>query len=172
MENGIEQLEKTDILRLAAACTKMQISSGDMVIQKDDPAGEFYIVADGSFKVFDDSLGEDFVFALLSRGHIFGEMSFLDGSPRSASVKALSDGSLLRMGAGEFDRLLTDYPSTASRFLFALASVVTGRLRQVNEALNEMTFGTEETPTGMTVEDVIAQMHIAVHIELSTPDNP
>ncbi len=169
MEQGIEQLERTDILKLITACTRIQIQSGEMVIQKDDPTGELYIVADGSFKVFDDSLGEDFVFAILSRGHIFGEMSFLDGSPRSASVQALSDGSLLRMGADEFDRLLTEHPSTASRILFALASVVTGRLRRVNEALNEMTFGTEETPAGMTLEDVIAQMHIAVHIELSTP---
>jgi CRP-like cAMP-binding protein len=168
METGIEKLESTDVLRLAGACTRIQVSSGEMVVEKDEPAGELFIVADGSYKVFDDSLGEDFVFAILSRGNIFGEMSFLDGSPRSASVKALSDGALLRMGTTEFENLLAEYPDTASRFLFALASVVTGRLRQVNEALNEMTFGTEETPEGTSIEDVIAQMHIAVHIELSS----
>ena len=171
METGLEKLETTDVLRLAGACTRLPVESGEMVIEKDSPAGELFIVADGSYKVFDDSLGEDFVFAILERGNIFGEMSFLDGSPRSAFVKALSDGSLLRMGRTEFEKLLADYPDTASRFLFALASVVTGRLRQVNEALNEMTFGTEETPEGMSIEDVIAQMHIAVHIELTGPSD-
>jgi CRP/FNR family cyclic AMP-dependent transcriptional regulator len=167
MKTGLETLETSEVLRLAGACTKVAVARGDMVIEKDSPAGELFIVADGSFKVYDDSLGEDFVFAILERGNIFGEMSFLDGSPRSAYVKALTDGSLLRMGRREFDSLLAESPVTASRFLFALAGVVTGRLRQVNEALNEMTFGADETSGGMSIEDVIAQMHIAVHIELS-----
>jgi len=161
-------MERTDILRIASACTKVKVDSGELIIRKDDPPGELYIVSEGSFKVFDDSLGEDFVYAILTRGDIFGEMSFLDDSSRSASVAALSDGSLLKMGSEEFENLLREHPDTASHFLFALSSVVTGRLREVNDALTNMTFGTESDKSDMTLEDVIAQMHIAVHIELSS----
>ena len=167
MRSGINLLDETDILNVARSCTTVRVLTGEELIRKNDTTEELYIVTDGSFKVYDDSYGEDFVHAILTKGAIFGEMSFLDGTPRSASVKAISDGSLMKMGKTEFDNLLVNNPDTALLFLFTLARVVTRRLREVNDALRGMTFSINDNDSKKAIAEVIAQMEYAVHIELT-----
>jgi zinc transporter ZupT len=44
--------------------------------------------------------------ALLGEGHAFGEMSLLSGGPRSATIRAVEDTSLLKIGKDDFERLV------------------------------------------------------------------
>ncbi|MBN2586565.1 MAG: cyclic nucleotide-binding domain-containing protein [Candidatus Fermentibacteraceae bacterium] len=166
MRTGIEQLERSDIARIKRACVPLRVPAGQDLIEKGEGSDDLYIVTEGSFKVYDDTLGEDFVHAILEQGDIFGEMSFIDGIPRSASVRAISDGSVLRMGKGEFDNLLVSSPDTAMLFIFTLARVITRRLRDVNVALRNMTFNESDRDTENVIREVITQMRQAVHIEL------
>jgi CRP/FNR family transcriptional regulator, cyclic AMP receptor protein len=168
MEKGINQLDSSDIELIKNACRFVSVRAGEDLIEKGDESDHLYIVADGSFKVYDDTLGEDFVHAILSKGDIFGEMSFIDGISRSASVKALNDSAVLRMGKGEFADLLAESPDTAMLFIFTLARVITKRLRDVNVALRNMTFNEQDRDTENVIKEVIAQMRQAVHIELSS----
>ncbi len=167
MESGIEQLESTDIARITGASVKVSVEKGKDLIVKGEPSVDLYIVTSGSFKVYDDTLGEDFVHAILDKGAVFGEMSFIDGTPRSASVKAVTNGTLLRMGRKEFDNLLASSPDTAMLFIFTLARVITRRLRDVNLALRNMTFNEHDRERESVIKEVIAQMEHAVHIELA-----
>lgn len=167
MESGIEQLESTDIARITGACVKVSVEKGKDLLVKGEPSVDLYIVTSGSFKVYDDTLGEDFVHAILEKGAVFGEMSFIDGTPRSASVKAVTNGTLLRMGRKEFDNLLASNPDTAMLFIFTLARVITRRLRDVNLALRNMTFNEHDRERESVIREVIAQMEHAVHIELA-----
>lgn len=163
----INLLDRSDIRKITEACTLMEVQPGEDIVRKDDVSGELFIVSEGSFKVYDDSFGEDFVHAILEKGAIFGEMSFIDGTCRSASVKAMTPGSLLKMGKTEFDVLLASNPDTALLFLFTLARVVTQRLREVNDALRKMTFDECDHYSRKAIEEVIAQMEYVVHLELS-----
>ncbi len=167
MKNGIDQLDSSDVQRIKDACRFVRVKAGEELIAKGDGSDDLFIVAQGSFKVYDDTLGEDFVHAILGKGDIFGEMSFIDGIPRSASVKALDDSAVLRMGKGEFSQLLAENPDTAMLFIFTLARVITKRLRDVNVALRNMTFDESERDTDAVLREVISQMRQAVHIELS-----
>lgn len=167
MKSGIDQLESSDITRIKMACVQVAVKEGKTIIVKGEPSVDLYIVTSGSFKVFDDTLGEDFVHAILEKGTIFGEMSFIDNIPRSASVKAISNGTLLKMGRKEFNNLLASYPDTAMLFIFTLARVITGRLRNVNLALRNLTINSNERVSEKIIREVIAQMQNAVHIELS-----
>jgi len=167
MKTGINQLESSDITRIKNACVQVSVKEGTDLIRKSEPSVDLYIVTGGSFKVYDDTLGEDFVHAVLDKGAIFGEMSFLDNTPRSASVKALKDSTVLRMGRKEFDNLLASNPDTAMLFIFTLARVITRRLRDVNLALRNMTFESSENDSEKIIREVIAQMEHAVHIELA-----
>ncbi len=166
MRTGIEQLERSDIARITRACVPVRVPAGQDLIEKGEGSDDLYIVTEGSFKVYDDTLGEDFVHAILEQGDIFGEMSFIDGIPRSASVSAISDGAVLRMGKGEFDSLLESSPDTAMLFIFTLARVITRRLRDVNVALRNMTFSESDRDTENVIREVISQMRQAVHIEI------
>lgn len=167
MRSGINQLERSDIARITRACVQVTAKDEEDIILKGEPSVDLYIVTSGSFKVYDDTLGEDFVHAILDKGTVFGEMSFIDGTPRSASVKAITDGTLLRMGRKEFDNLLASSPDTAMLFIFTLARVITGRLRDVNLALRNMTFNEHDRERERVIREVIAQMEHTVHIELA-----
>lgn len=149
-------------------CSRKNVEAEEIVISKDSSERDMYIISRGQFKVHDDSAGEDFVLALLDRGAIFGEMSFLDSTKRSASVTATCPGSLLVMGEVEFDKMLTKDPKTAVNFIRFLSGVVSGRLRIANDALLQIAFGDGSAISQeyAQLKDAITEMNTAVRMEL------
>lgn len=96
--------------------------------------------------------------ARLGRGAIFGEMSFVDDSPTSASVAAVGDVETMFIDTAQMNRKLDKEDGFAKRFYHSLAVELSKRLREANKrsrggqpspnaiARNEAVFG------GYTVE--------------------
>jgi CRP-like cAMP-binding protein len=154
--------------RIVWFCYRRNVRTGETIIDKNSTGRDIYIISRGQFRVHDDSAGEDFVLAMLRRGDIFGEMSFLDGSVRSASVTATCSGSLLIMGEAEFSTMLVKEPEVAVLLLRFLAGVVSRRLRAANSALLQVAFGDGEAINReySHLKEAIAEMHTAVRMEL------
>jgi CRP-like cAMP-binding protein len=97
-----------DTLRaLAAALTPRAVAAGAAVIRQGEPGDSFYILVEGEATVSRRRPdGEEMLLAILRPGDYFGEASLLRQSPRVATVRALTDLRLLRLGAAEFYRLL------------------------------------------------------------------
>lgn len=149
-------------------CTRINLRAGETVIEKDSAGSELYIISRGQFRVHDDSAGEDFVLAMLNRGDIFGEMSFIDRSARSASVTAVSSSSILRMGPEEYSVMLEKDPQTAVDFMRFLSATVCRRLRLANDALLQVAYGDQglDPAQDSNLKKAIANMHEAVRMEL------
>ncbi len=148
-------------------CTRMNVQAGETVIEKGSPGHDLFIISRGQFRVHDDSAGEDFVLAMLNRGDIFGEMSFIDHSERSASVSAVCSGSLLKMGDGEYAVMLEKDPRTAVDFMRFLSAIVCRRLRTANDALLQVAYGDQGQGNGSgSLRKAIENMHEAVRMEL------
>jgi len=62
-------------------------------------------------------------------GSVVGEQSFFDGQPRSTNVWAVTDGELLRLEYDEFMQFSEAEVALARDLLFALARVLSSRLR-------------------------------------------
>ena len=62
---------------------------------------------------------------------MFGEVALLDRLPRTASVKALTDLTVLELGQRDFDAVLKESPGTTRKLLTAVAS----RLRDADAHL-------------------------------------
>jgi CRP-like cAMP-binding protein len=69
----------------------------------------------------------------LGRGAIFGEMSFVDDDPTSATVTAVSEVEAVFIEGGKVHDQLDADPSLAARFYHSLAIVLSGRLREANK---------------------------------------
>jgi CRP-like cAMP-binding protein len=83
--------------------------------------------------------GEELLLALRGPGDLLGELSAIDGEPRSATVSALEPVEAVLVDAGEFNVFLRANPSA----MFHLLRVLTGRLRDADRKRVE--FGSFDT---------------------------
>ena len=90
-----------------------------------------FLVVTGSLGVFVESdSGPKRLVATIPAGETVGEMSLLTGESHSATLVALRDTELLRIGPKAFDMLITRHP----RVMFNLLKIVVRRLRETTRA--------------------------------------
>jgi CRP-like cAMP-binding protein len=87
-----------------------QLKAGEILFKAGDPGDALYIVAHGKIEVLTNGSpsaeASGGAIALLGEGHAFGEMSLLSGGPRSATIRAVEDTDLLKIGKDDFERLV------------------------------------------------------------------
>ena len=105
--------------------------AGATVMTVGDHGRAVYLLTDGTLEVVSPSRRS--TPQLLTATTIFGEMSFLDGRPRSASLRARTDGEMLRLGREAFDALTAREPRLAHTVLLELGRIVSLRLRRVEQ---------------------------------------
>ena len=109
----------------------MHIAAGNAVIQKDATERTLYFVANGLMEVTailsSHSLGP---IAKIEPGSVTGELSFLDGKPRSAKVWAVDDTKLCALEYEDYRRFADAHPALACELIFGIARVVAVRLRR------------------------------------------
>lgn len=121
---------------IAQACETHAGSKGDVLVREDELATRgFYLILEGSAKVvLTGPDGREAVLALLEEGDFFGEMSLLDGDPRSATVRASSDIRLVLLRRQSFLDLLQKHPEIT----IALLTAISSRLRQANRKISAL----------------------------------
>lgn len=105
--------------------------ASEVLIQRDAVDRSLFFVAAGSLEVGITQVDGMSIspVAKIAAGSVIGEQSFFDGQPRSANVWAVSDGELLRLEFGVFSRFAHEEPALARDLLFALARILSARLR-------------------------------------------
>jgi CRP-like cAMP-binding protein len=101
-----------------------------VVTEMGAPGDSFFFIIDGRVSV-QTTVG---LSDPLVPGDFFGEMSLLDGEPRSATVTAVTDLRLLVVSRSHFWRLLNETPDLVRRILVVLSRRVR-RLEQANHAM-------------------------------------
>ena len=105
---------------LVARSTRVQVAAGDWLFRQGDVGDGLYVVLTGRLEVVLER-PDRIAVRVLARGSAVGELGLLTGSPRSASVFALRDSELLRVGAGDFAALLYDEPDFTRALMHTLA---------------------------------------------------
>ncbi len=103
----------------AAQLRPVPVAAGEVIVREGDPADRFYIIEGGRFLVdqLDPATGEQRRLRALGPGEVFGELGLLRSAPRSATVTAETDGSLLALDAGDFLALVNAGPGLSVRLL-------------------------------------------------------
>ncbi|MDI9332787.1 MAG: cyclic nucleotide-binding domain-containing protein [Cytophagales bacterium] len=102
----------------------------------DIPNDYMLLVLSGDVLIEADSLGDNaVVVTILSVGHLIGEMSVLDGAPRSATCTAQTDVEVAMLTGAALERLLAAHPSIGARFVLAIAKRLADRVRLNNHKL-------------------------------------
>ncbi len=120
-------LSRRQLKVVARVCSPVQYDAGATVLKERDAAQHMTVVLGGTASV----IRRGTVLATVGPGDVVGEMSLLDGAPRSASVVADTTLDALLLYATEFRALLEREPSIAPRLL----ATQTARLRALDHRL-------------------------------------
>jgi CRP-like cAMP-binding protein len=116
--------------KLLARTGAQRFRAGDVLVRAGDAQPALYIVASGSLEVLGtDRRGRERRVAVIDQGSVFGEQSFFDRLPRSATVRALTDGELRSLTPEAFEVLAAREPDLARMVLLDLGRILSLRLR-------------------------------------------
>jgi len=130
-------LTDSELIEILHLLHERAFARGETIFSEGEPGLGVYVVFKGEVeigKVTGDGKGN---LARLGPGEVFGEVSFLDGSGRSATTTAETRTELIGFYRTELRELLENKPAIASKILFALARQLGMRLRATNRQLGE-----------------------------------
>jgi CRP/FNR family cyclic AMP-dependent transcriptional regulator len=136
----LEHLPKSDWEKILAIVETLHFRAADDIIRVGERDDSFYILTAGTVLVVKpDSKGGEEVIAEIPKGSVFGEISFFDGKTRSATIRASSNGSAIRITRSNFEHLRAWHPQIACQMLLDLGRILAIRVR--------WTLETSQTPT-------------------------
>ena len=122
---------------LFATAAPLRLAADEALFLAGDGGDGCYLVEEGLLKVAVASQsGGERILAFLGPGAIVGEMSIIDGRPRSASVVAVRQAALKFLSRAAFEEFTRSYPEVYKYLVKLLAS----RLREANAVIAAGTF--------------------------------
>jgi len=141
MATGIEMLREArmfsllddeELNTLSALLESRRFSKGETIFHRGDVGDCLYIIRQGVVEVFVETTeGEKIVFAENTAGDVFGEISLLDGGPRTATAVAIEDTEALTCDRENLLEFITKHPSAALDVMTAMGR----NLRTTDELL-------------------------------------
>jgi CRP/FNR family cyclic AMP-dependent transcriptional regulator len=137
LHEGVEDLlfmpeaTATDWALVFAHGEPFDFEAGDEIVRAGEHERALYLLVDGTLGV--RAAGSREPFKQIDAPSLVGEVGFVDGGPRSATLEALGPGTIVRLDFGAFERLADAEPALGHRMLLELARVLAARLRMLTE---------------------------------------
>jgi CRP-like cAMP-binding protein len=116
--------EHTELLRLAP---------GEVLVRAGEIDRTMYVLRSGRLAVTLAATGT--TIGVIEAGSVAGEVGFLDGGPRTATLEAVGAVEVFVLGFESFETLAARYPVLGRRILLDLARILAARLRDATAAL-------------------------------------
>jgi CRP-like cAMP-binding protein len=143
MPKPLETLEKISLLHTLARkdregferrCHWIHARPKDWLLEQNDLGTDIYFLASGVVRVLiTPAPDRDIILADIGAGGYFGEMSAIDGQPRSAGILAMTDATIAKMPAPVFREIIHQYPDVSEQLLKQLVA----RIRALDQRVNE-----------------------------------
>jgi CRP-like cAMP-binding protein len=111
----------------------VQYAGGQPVFYEGDVGATMYIVQSGRVRLYREVEGATTELGEMEKGDFFGEMSILEGLPRSSSAEASENSELIEINSSTFDKMIRGNIEIAIRMLRKLSI----RLRESERLLTE-----------------------------------
>lgn len=120
---------------VAMSSDRLHYQAGDVVFEEGDVSDSVYFMLSGRIRVSRDLKGRRVDLAELTGGAVLGETGVICGRPRSASIVAIEETTMLRTDANVFHELLYQVPQVT----VALARELANRVDATSERLLAIT---------------------------------
>jgi NTE family protein len=143
-----KDLSPEALRRLEDRLQPLPVRRGECVIRQGDSADALYVVVSGRFAV--EIEGEREPVAEISRGSTIGEIAFFAGGNRTATVRAIRDGVVVRLTRADFDAISEGSPAIWRSVTATLAERLAAQTRR-NTELNRSAHMSKAPPRPRTI---------------------
>lgn len=154
-------MTSADVDVVLSASEERVLVSGEELFRENDAGDSLWLLRSGRVEIFKGIRGDvDRVLASLAPGEVIGEMSFVDGSRRSAGARTTEASEFAVLSRGAFERVHRERPEVAAPFYRNLAAIMASRLRTTNELYREaVLFGIEATGAAtLRLKDIVDEL--------------
>jgi CRP/FNR family cyclic AMP-dependent transcriptional regulator len=131
-------LEWGEVVRIAQFFDACTVKAGTVVFREGDREAYMCLLISGQVEVRKRTNAQtERVISTIERGKTFGEMSLIDGQPRSATVLASEDSTVLVLTKHNFARLTEECPRLVLRMVLRMHRQLSQHLRNANVTLVE-----------------------------------
>ena len=132
-------LSGTEANAVLALMRDQKVAKEEVVFHQHDEKGGLYLIVKGEVKISRLSRdGREVTLALLREGNFFGDMSLLDGQPRSATATAMVGSRFLVLDRESFLGNVLSMTGIVTKMLEELSK----RLRAANQNIENLALGT------------------------------
>lgn len=140
-------MSSNNIDKLKPDLQLVDFKAGEILFNEGDPGDAFYVIVDGKVTVFvTDEKGKTSEVAKLTKNECFGEMALLTGSARTASIRAMTDVTVIKLLKQDFDHVMKQNQFLAVHF----AGLLSKRLSSVKYEIYEPKLSPKEVHVRMT----------------------
>ncbi|HEX5648149.1 MAG TPA: cyclic nucleotide-binding domain-containing protein [Steroidobacteraceae bacterium] len=134
------ELTATQSEALAASMTVRDLEQGEVLVHEGDTDDHLYVVLAGSLGVVKAARTDnELTLNVMRPGDVVGELSFLDGATRFASLVAMAETRVLGLSRGDLEALLDRDPQLVYRIMRAIVRIVHDIQRRLSMQTVELT---------------------------------
>jgi CRP-like cAMP-binding protein len=118
-------VDADSLRRIEDRCRWRRFRPGQTILEPGSTSREVYFIAEGAVRVVNyTASGREIAFADIATGEFFGELAVIDGLPRTAAVRAVTDSLIGVLPADAFLGVLRSHAEVAFRVLERLVYVI------------------------------------------------
>jgi CRP/FNR family cyclic AMP-dependent transcriptional regulator len=134
-------LTSNDLAVVAEHLHLVELEPGKVLFKEGDKGDCVYFVVDGELDVVKETVGgrkvgiDRVVISSLAKGRSIGEMSVIDRTPRSATVRARTKATLVGLTLAGFDYICEEHPSIGIKILKGVSRLLSMNMRKTSSRL-------------------------------------
>jgi len=120
-----KELDTDELQAISMKCSWKTYLNGEQILEKSSTSRDVFFVVEGTVNIVNFGVsGREVAYASVETGQYFGELSAIDGRPRSANVIASKKCILASLSPESFTELLKSHPDVSLQVLQRLARII------------------------------------------------
>lgn len=128
-------IEPAKLKLLAFTSEQVVFQAGETLFRQSEPGDAAYLIIEGAVEIIADTPAGSFILNRIERNEVVGETAILCNSPRTATVRAATPLTTLRISRDQFFELINEFPTMA----VAIMQVLAQRLVHTTDMLRQAT---------------------------------
>ena len=136
-----DKLDNDELAIIAENIQLMEMEPGNVLFTEGDRGDTVYFVVGGELEVIKETVSgkevgiDKVTIATLSKGRSIGEMSVIDNTPRSATVRSLTKSILIALTLEGFDHICDEHPKIGIKILKGISRLLSINMRKTSSRL-------------------------------------